>query len=120
MKEIIDHKIDAVISVPKRDIHVVTRRDQKQLEKITCDWKLPVKWKDQSEFWIHLIDQSLFAKTAIPHSTLKTKDQSIAYQIIREGVANNERRILYVNTTETKTDILTKQLSSDQKRREFL
>ena len=37
-------------------MHVVTKRGQEKLRKTTVGWKLLVKWKDQSESWIHLKD----------------------------------------------------------------
>ena len=56
MECIIDHKMDAATAVPKDDKYIVTRRGQKKLRKTTTGWKLLIKWKDESESWIHLKD----------------------------------------------------------------
>ena len=53
---IIDHKMDTAVAIPKDDKYIVTRRGQKKLRKTTIGWKLLVKWKDESESWIHLKD----------------------------------------------------------------
>ena len=42
--------------------------------------------------------------TTIPDSTLKKKSQSIAYHMIREGVARDEWRTCYVNTNDNDED----------------
>jgi hypothetical protein len=56
MEGIIDYRKDAATAVTREDMYVVTRRGQKRLRKTTTGWKLLVKWKDQSESWIHLKD----------------------------------------------------------------
>jgi hypothetical protein len=45
-------------------------------------------------------NQSVLANTTEPGSTLKKKSQSIAYHFLREGVANDEWRTIYVSTHE--------------------
>ena len=65
-------------------------------------------------------NQSVLANTTIPDSTLKKKSQSIAYHLIREGVARDEWRTAYVNTHENEADILTKLLPNGEKRQGFV
>ena len=65
-------------------------------------------------------NQSVLANTTIPDSTLKKKNQSIAYHFVREGCARDEWRIAYVNTHENEADLLTKQLPSGEKRKGFV
>jgi hypothetical protein len=65
-------------------------------------------------------NQSVLANTTIPDSTLKKKSQSIAYHLIREGVARDEWRTTYVNTHANESDLLTKVLPSGEKRRNFV
>ena len=64
-------------------------------------------------------NQSVLANTTIPDSTLKKKNQSIAYHFIREGCAHNEWRTTYVNTNDNEADLLTKLLLSGEKRKGF-
>ena len=56
MDGIIDHKVDTATAIPKSDKCIVTRRGQKKLRKTTIGWKLLIKWKDESESWVHLKD----------------------------------------------------------------
>jgi hypothetical protein len=56
MEGIVDYRKDDAMAVSKADIHIITRRGQKKSRKITVGWKLLVRWKDQSESWIHLKD----------------------------------------------------------------
>jgi hypothetical protein len=65
-------------------------------------------------------NQSVLANTTIPNSTLKKKNQSIAYHFIREGAARDEWRTAYVNTHDNEADLLTKLLPSGMKRMGFL
>ena len=65
-------------------------------------------------------NQSVLANTSIPDSALKKKNQSIAYHYVREGCARDEWRTAYVNTSENKADLLTKQLAHGEKRRYFV
>ncbi len=65
-------------------------------------------------------NQSVLANTSIPDSTLKKKNQSIAYHFIREGSARDEWRTSYVNTHNNEADLLTKLLPSGDKRKGFV
>ena len=65
-------------------------------------------------------NQLLLANTTIPDSTLKKKNQSIAYHFVREGAASNKWRTTYVNIHENKYDLLTKLLPSGEKRKGFV
>ena len=65
-------------------------------------------------------NQSVLANTTIPDSTLKKKNQSIAYHFVREGSARDEWRTTYVNTHENEADLLTKLLPSGEKRKGFV
>ena len=65
-------------------------------------------------------NQSVLANTTIPDSTLKKKSQSIAYRFVREGVARDEWRTVYVNTHENPADLLTKPLPAGEKRKHFV
>ena len=65
-------------------------------------------------------NQSVLANTTIPDSTLKKKSQSIAYHLVREGVARDEWRTAYVSTHENEADLLTKLLPSGAKRQGFV
>jgi hypothetical protein len=56
-------------------------------------------------------NKSVLCNTTAPASTLKKKSNAIAYHFIREGVAQDEWRIEYVNTDENLADLLTKPLS---------
>ena len=53
-------------------------------------------------------NQSVLANTTDPGSMLKKKSQSIAFHIVREAVARDERRTSSVNTHQDKSDLLTK------------
>ena len=65
-------------------------------------------------------NQSVLANTTMPNSTLKKKNQSIAYHFIREGAARDEWRTSYVNTHENEADLLTKLLPAGPKRVGFV
>jgi hypothetical protein len=65
-------------------------------------------------------NQSVLANTTIPDSTLKKKNQSIAYHFVREGAARDEWRTTYVSTHDNEADLLTKLLPSGAKRRGFV
>jgi hypothetical protein len=56
MEAIIDYRRDDAIAIPKEDMYIITRRDQKRLRKTTIGWSLLVKWADGSESWIPLKD----------------------------------------------------------------
>ena len=70
--------------------------------------------------YIHGDNKSVLANTSIPDSTLKKKSQSIAYHLVREGVARDEWRTAYVSTHENESDLLTKVLPSGEKRKGFV
>ena len=65
-------------------------------------------------------NQSVLANTTIPNSTLKKKSQSITYHLVRERVARDEWRTVYVNTHENPADLLTKPLPAGEKRHKFV
>ena len=65
-------------------------------------------------------NQSVLANTTIPDSALKKKCQSIAYHMIREGVARDEWRTAYIKSSLNEADLLTKQLPSGDKRKGFV
>jgi hypothetical protein len=56
MEGIVDYRKDEATAVSKQDMYVVTKQGQRQQRKTTTGWRLLVKWKDQSETWIHLKD----------------------------------------------------------------
>ena len=70
--------------------------------------------------YIYGDNQSVLANTTIPDSTLKKKSQSIAYHLVREGVARDEWRMTYINTHDNEADLLTKTLPSGEKRHGFV
>lgn len=74
----------------------------------------------QGPAYIEADNQSVLANTTIPDSTLKKKSQSIAYHMVREGVARDEWRTAYINSTLNEADLLTKQLPSGEKRKGFV
>ena len=61
-------------------------------------------------------DQSVLCNTTMPDSTLKKKSQSIAYHLIREGVARDEWRTTHANTLLNEVDLLTKTLSGEKRK----
>ena len=65
-------------------------------------------------------NQSVLSNTAITYLTMKNKNQSIAYQLIREGAACDEWRTSYVNTHNNQADLLTNLLPSGYKRNCFV
>ena len=65
-------------------------------------------------------NQSVLANTTVPDSALKKKSQSIACHFVREGAARDEWRTTCVNANENEADLLTKQLPSGMKRRNFV
>ena len=65
-------------------------------------------------------NQSVLANTTIPESTLKKKSQSITYHFVQEGSARGEWWTTYINTHENESDLLTKALTSGDKRRKFV
>ena len=74
----------------------------------------------EDPMFIYGDNQSVLANTTIPDSMLKKKSQSIACHFVQEGAARDEWRTTYVNTYENEADLLTKQLSSGEKRKSFV
>ena len=70
----------------------------------------------ESPTFIYGNNQSVLANTSIPESALKKKSQSLAYYLMREGVAHDEQQIAYINTNENEADLLTKVLSCGKKK----
>ncbi len=56
-------------------------------------------------------NQSVLCNTTAPALTLKKKSNAIAYHFVREVVARDEWRTVYVNTDENLADLLMKPLS---------
>ena len=67
--------------------------------------------------YIYGDNQSVLCNTTLPDSTLKKKSQSIAYHLVREGVARDEWRTAYVSTNDNEADLLTKTLSGEKRKR---
>ena len=67
--------------------------------------------------YIYGDNQSVLANTTVPDSTLKKKSASLAYHLIREGVAMDDWRTAYINTHDNESDLLTKVLPFGEKRR---
>ena len=65
-------------------------------------------------------NQSVLANASVPDSTLKKKNQSIAYFFVREGSARDEWRVAYVKSELNEADLLTKQLPHGEKRKSFV
>ena len=61
-------------------------------------------------------DQSVLCNTTMPDSTLKKKSQSIAYHLIREGVARDEWRTMRASMLMNEVDLLTKKLSGEKRK----
>ena len=70
--------------------------------------------------YIYGDNQSVLCNTSIPDSTLKKKSQSITFHFVREGVARDEWRTVYVSTNLNPADLLTKVLQSREKRERFV
>jgi hypothetical protein len=64
-------------------------------------------------------NQSVLANTTMPHSNLKKKSNAIAFHFVQEGTARDEWRTTYINTHDNPSDMVTKPLSSGEKRRKF-
>ena len=47
MEAIIDFKKDESVAIPKDDKYLIKPRGQQRLRKMTKEWKLLIKWKDQ-------------------------------------------------------------------------
>ena len=65
-------------------------------------------------------NQSVLANTSIPDSTLKKKNQSIAYHFVREGAARDEWHTTYASTHGNEAELLTKLLPSGEKCKGFV
>ena len=65
-------------------------------------------------------NKSVLANTTLPHSTLKKKNNSIAYHYVREGCAKDEWRTEYINTDSNRSDTCTKSLAVGEKRNKFV
>ena len=74
----------------------------------------------ESPVCIEADNQSVLANTTISDSTLKKKSQSIAYHMVIEGDARDERRTTYISTHDNEANLLTKQLHAGEKRRGFI
>ena len=64
-------------------------------------------------------NKSVLVNCSLPHSTLKKKSSSVAFHFIREGTANDEWRVAYIDTNNNPADILTKSLPGGEKRTRF-
>ena len=67
--------------------------------------------------YIYGDNQSVLANTTVPESTLKKKSQSIAYHFVREGAARGEWQTTYIRTDNNESDLLTKVLAGEKRRR---
>ena len=69
--------------------------------------------------YIYGDNKSVLVNSAVPHSQLKKKTNSVAFPHVREGSALDEWRATYINTHENIADLLTKNLPSGEKRTKF-
>ena len=65
-------------------------------------------------------NQSVLVNSPRPFSQLKKKSSSVAYHFVREGVAQKEWLVTYINTQEILADLLIKPLSGGEKRTKFV
>ena len=65
-------------------------------------------------------NQYMLENTSMPHSTLKKKSSSIAFQFVQEGVDKSEWRTTYINTHLNPLGICTKSLLGGEKRARLL
>jgi len=65
-------------------------------------------------------NQSVLANTTNPGSMLKKKCAAVAYHLVREAVAREEIITAYVNTHDNVADLLTKPMTSGEKRNGFV
>ena len=65
-------------------------------------------------------NQSVLANTMNPGSVLKKKCAAVAYHLVREGVARGEWATAYINTHDNIADLLTKPMTSGEKRNGFV
>ena len=61
-------------------------------------------------------NQSVLCNTTIPESTISKKHHSIAYHVVREGVAKEEWITGYISSHLNCSDTLTKTVPSGEKR----
>ncbi len=64
-------------------------------------------------------NKSVLVNCSVPHSSLNKKSSSVAFHFVREGVANDEWRVAYIDTNNNPSDILTKSLPGGEKRTRF-
>ena len=69
--------------------------------------------------YIYGDNKSVLVNSAVPHSQLKKKSNSVAFHHVREGSALDEWRATYINTHWNIADLLTKNLPSGEKRTRF-
>ena len=60
-----------------------------------------------------------FEKSSVSVSTLNKKSNSTVFHFVQEGCAHDEWRTTYLNTHENPTNLMTKPLSSGEKRLKF-
>jgi hypothetical protein len=94
MEGIIDYRKDETTAVSKANMHIVTRQGQKKLRKTTVGWKLLVRWKDQSESWIHLKDMK------------ESHPVEVAEFAKAQGISDDPAFIWWVPYTLQKRDII--------------
>ena len=89
-----------------------------------CRYIKCLKWKLQMmgiscnvPAYIEADNQSVLCNTSIHDSTLKKKSQSIAYQMVRERATRDGWITIYLNMHGNEANLLTKQLSSEPKRK---
>ena len=69
--------------------------------------------------YIYGDNKSVLVNLGTPHSQLKKKSNSVAFHHVREGSALDEWRTSYINTHDNIADLMTKHLSSGEKRTKF-
>lgn len=69
--------------------------------------------------YVYCDNKSVFVNSSEPDSVLKKKSNSIAFYHTREGCAEDEWRITYINTHDNIADSQTKQLPYGEKRVKF-
>ena len=56
MKGIVDFRCDEVVAILIEEKYIITKTGQKCLRKTMAGWDLLVRWKDESESWVRLLD----------------------------------------------------------------
>ena len=69
--------------------------------------------------FVYGYNQSIIATTTGPDLSLKKKSNSIAFHFVGEETTRDEWRTTYIKTDENTSDMLTKSLLSEEKRRKF-